>query len=82
MTKLLVLALLASSLIFAGTILARGYVSGDGPGQNYTDWNSGYDQSIEEQKQETDSPQREQDREDESERKDGSQSSPNYNSDN
>ena len=54
-TKQLILALLASSSIFAGTILARGYGSGDGPGQNYTDWSSGSDQSAENRKQEIDS---------------------------
>ena len=70
MTKLLVLALLASSSIFAGTILARGYGSGDGPGQNYTDWSSGYDQSVEDQKRETDSLQKEKDRKEESEPRD------------
>jgi len=81
MTKLLVLALLVSSSIFAGTIFARGYGSGDGKGQNYNDYSSGYDQSVEDQKRETDSPQREKDRKEESERKD-SQSDPSYNSDN
>ena len=70
MTKLLVLALLASSSIFAGTILARGYGSGDGPGQNYTDWSSGYDQSVEDQKRETDSLQKEKDRKEKSEPRD------------
>ena len=70
MTKLLVLSLLASSSIFAGTILARGYGSGDGPGQNYTDWSSGYDQSVEDQKRETDSLQKEKDRKEESESRD------------
>ena len=59
MTKLLVLALLVSSSIFAGTILARGYGSGDGPGQNYTDWSSDSDQSVEDQKREIDSLQKE-----------------------
>mgnify|MGYP003325198231 CR=1 FL=1 len=67
MTKLLVLALLASSSIFTGTILARGYGSGDGPGQNYTDWSSGYDQSVEDQKRETDNLQKEKDMKEESE---------------
>jgi len=70
MTKLLVLALLASSSIFAGTILARGYGSGDGPGQNYTDWSSGYDQKVEDQKLETGSLQKEKDRKEESEPRD------------
>lgn len=55
MTKQLIFALLASSSIFAGTVLARGYGSGDGPGQNYTDWSSGSDQSAENRKQEIDS---------------------------
>ena len=55
MSKQLILALLASSSIFAGTVLARGYGSGDGPGQNYTDWSSGSDQSAENRKQELDS---------------------------
>lgn len=55
MAKQLILALLASSSIFTGTILARGYGSGDGPGQNYTDWSSGFDQSAEDQKREIDS---------------------------
>jgi|TARA_B110000438_G_C15559302_1_gene540413 hypothetical protein len=82
MTKLLVLALLACSSIFAGTILARGYGSGDGPGQNYNDWWSpGYDQSIEDQKRETDSLQKEKDRKEESESRD-SQSDQKYNSNN
>ena len=70
MTKLLVLALLASSSIFAGTILARGYGSGDGPGQNYTDWSSGYDQSEEDQERKTDSLQKEKDRKEKSEPRD------------
>ncbi|MGY8848672.1 MAG: hypothetical protein ACKVLB_04495 [Burkholderiales bacterium] len=81
MTKLLVLALLVSSLIFAGTILARGYGSGDGPGQNYTDWSSGSDQSVEDQKREIDSLQKEKDRKEASEPRD-SQSDPKYNSNN
>ena len=82
MTKLLVLALLASSSIFAGTILARGYGSGDGPGQNSNDWwSSGYDQSVEDQKRETDSLQKEKDRKEASEPRD-SQSDPKYNSNN
>ena len=55
MTKQLIFALLVSSSIFAGTVLARGYGSGDGPGQNYTDWSSGSDQSAENRKQEIDS---------------------------
>jgi hypothetical protein len=80
-TKLLVLALLVSSLIFAGTILARGYGSGDGPGQNYTDWSSGSDQSVEDQKREIDSLQKEKDRKEASEPRD-SQSDPKYNSNN
>ena len=70
MTKQLVFSLLASSLIFAGTILARGYGSGDGPGQNYTDWSSGYDQSVEDQKRQTDSLQKEKDRKEKSEPRD------------
>jgi len=61
-TKQLILALLASSSIFAGTILARGYGSGDGPGQNYTDWSSGSDQSVEDRKREIDSLHKEKDR--------------------
>ena len=81
MTKLLVLALLVSSSIFAGTILARGYGSGDGPGQNYTDWSSGSDQSVEDQKREIDSLQKEKDRKEASEPRD-SQSDPKYNSNN
>ena len=81
MTKLLVLALLVSSLIFAGTILARGYGSGDGPGQNYTDWSSGSDQSVEDQKREIDSLQKEKDRKEASEPRD-SQSDPKSNSNN
>lgn len=81
MTKLLVLALLVSSSIFAGTILARGYGSGDGPGQNYTDWSSGSDQSVEDQKREIDSLQKEKDRREASEPRD-SQSDPKYNSNN
>ena len=81
MTKLLVLALLVSSLIFAGTILARGYGSGDGPGQNYTDWSSGSDQSVEDQKREIDSLQKAKDRKEASEPSD-SQSDPKYNSNN
>jgi hypothetical protein len=81
MTKLLVLALLVSSLIFAGTILARGYGSGDGPGQNYTDWSSGSDQSVEDQKREIDGLQKEKDRKEASEPRD-SQSDPKYNSNN
>jgi hypothetical protein len=81
MTKLLVLALLVSSSIFTGTILARGYGSGDGPGQNYTDWSSGSDQSVEEQKREIDSLQKENDRKEASEPRD-SQSDPKYNSNN
>ena len=81
MTKLLVLALLVSSLIFAGTILARGYGSGDGPGQNYTDWSSGSDQSVEDQKREIDSLQKEKDRKEASEPRD-SQSDQKYNSNN
>ena len=81
MTKLLVLALLVSSLIFAGTILARGYGSGDGPGQNYTDWSSGSDQSVEDQKREIDSLQKEKDRKEASEPRD-SKSDPKYNSNN
>ena len=81
MTKLLVLALLVSSLIFAGTILARGYGSGDGPGQNYTDWSSGSDQSVEDQKREIDSLQKEKDRKEESEPRD-SLSDSDYKSDN
>ena len=80
-TKLLVLALLVSSLIFAGTILARGYGSGDGTGQNYTDWSSGSDQSVEDQKREIDSLQKEKDRKEASEPRD-SQSDPKYNSNN
>jgi len=71
MTKLLVLALLASSSIFAGTILARGYGSGDGPGQNYTNWSSGSDQSVEEQKQNIENSHKEKDRKKEFEPKDG-----------
>ena len=62
MSKQLILALLASSSIFAGTILARGYGSGDGPGQNYTDWSSGSDQSAEDQKREIDSLHKDKDR--------------------
>ena len=81
MTKLLVLALLVSSLIFAGTILARGYGSGDGPGQNYTDWSSGSDQSVEDHKREIDSLQKVKDRKEASEPRD-SQSDPKYNSNN
>ena len=81
MTKLLVLALLVSSSIFTGTILARGYGSGDGPGQNYTDWSSGSDQSVEDQKREIDSLQKEKDRKEASEPRD-SQSDPKYNSNN
>ena len=81
MTKLLVLALLVSSLIFAGTILARGYGSGDGPGQNYTDWSSGSDQSVEDQKREIDSLQKEKDKKEESELR-NSLSDSGYKSDN
>ena len=81
MTKLLVFSLLASSSIFAGTILARGYGSGDGPGQNYTDWSSGYDQSVEDQKRETGSPQKEKDKKEESEPR-NSLSDSGYKSDN
>ena len=62
MTKQLIFALLASSSIFAGTVLARGYGSGDGPGQNYTDWSSGSDQSVEDRKREIDSLHKEKDR--------------------
>ena len=83
MTKLLVLALLASSSIFAGTILARGYGSGDGPGQNYTDWSPSYDQSVKDQKRETGGPQREKDRKEESEPRDSlSDSDSDYKSEN
>jgi len=81
MTKLLVLALLVSSSIFAGTILARGYGSGDGPGQNSNDWSSGYDQSVDDQKGEIDSLQKEKDRKEEFEPRD-SQSDPKSNSNN
>ena len=81
MTKLLVLALLVSSSISAGTILARGYGSGDGPGQNSNDWSSGYDQSVDDQKMDTDSLQKEKDRKEEFEPRD-SQSDPKSNSNN
>ena len=64
MTKQLILALLASSSIFAGTVLARGYGSGDGPGQNYTDWSSGSDQKTEDREQEIGSLYKEKDRKD------------------
>ena len=62
MTKQLILSLLASSSIFAGTILARGYGSGDGPGQNYTDWSPDSDQNTEDRKQEIDRLHKEKDR--------------------
>ena len=70
MTKQLIFALLVSSSIFAGTVLARGYGSGDGPGQNYTDWSSGSDQSAENRKQEIDSLRKEKGKEKEKDRKD------------
>ena len=69
MTKQLIFALLVSSSIFAGTVLARGYGSGDGPGQNYTDWSSGSDQSAENRKQEIDSLRKEKGKEKEKDRK-------------
>ena len=68
MTKQLIFALLVSSSIFAGTVLARGYGSGDGPGQNYTDWSSGSDQSAENRKQEIDSLRKEKGKEKEKEK--------------
>ena len=64
MTKQLILVLLASSSIFAGTVLARGYGSGDGPVQNYTDWSSGSDQKTADREQEIDSLYKEKDRKD------------------
>lgn len=76
-----ILALLVSSSIFSGTVSARGYGPGDGKGQNYNDYSTGYDQSVEDQRWETDRLQRENDRRVESERRDR-QADPNYNSSN